>query len=59
MTPLEEHLEKIARTKNELRTARPGPHKRDLARCLSRLQKELLIYDSFRTSRAQFPGTRR
>lgn len=47
MTKREEHLMKIARTRNELKTAGPV-HRRDLLRCLARLEREIKQYDRYR-----------
>ena len=48
MTQREKHLEQIARTKNEIALAKPGPHKRDLIRALTRLERDLRQYDLYR-----------
>lgn len=41
MVKVEEHLEKIRRVKQEIRSARNGHHKNDLVRHYNRLVKEL------------------
>lgn len=42
----EEHVEKIQKAKEELKTA-GAIHRKDLQKYIRRLQKELRIYDSY------------
>lgn len=42
----EAHIEKINKAKAEMKTAGPC-HRRDIARSIKRMKKELIIYDKY------------